>query len=79
MAKGQGKWEVRKLRSLFDDWTNRRADKIIERADRILARGKDEQFLRLMQIVASLQPQQVDANVKGNVKIAWPGAKNDNG
>lgn len=72
MAKGQGKWQKRQLRALFDNFTDKNYDAIERRAKLILDKGRTDQFLALLKVIASLQPQKIEGG-GFNVKLSWPG------
>jgi hypothetical protein len=53
-GKAGTKWHKRKLQSIFGDWVDKRADKILARADRVLNGKDDAQFIALIRAITPL-------------------------
>ena len=75
----KARWTERRINATLREVATEDASKIKDRVKRIIRSGSDDKFLILLQRMISAEPQQVDASVKGNIKINWPGAAADNG
>lgn len=70
MAKGQGRWEKRKVGIVMAEYAATREPKFIRRFDAILEKGTNQEVLMLVKTIVLSQPQKIENKVTTDENIA---------
>ncbi len=70
MAKGQGRWERRKIAAIFGEWGAKNEAKIVRRMNAILEKGADDDVIALLRVVNASQPQKIGLDTETCTTLA---------